>query len=322
MTLSQLAKLANVSISTASKAFSGSREVNEQTRDEIFAVARVNGCFKKFFNAKYPKFVVALICPEVHSRYYAEICFAIQRQLQARNCETCLSIGNFFEQTVVERIEYYEKYSSVDAIVLIDSPIKSTISHELPIVSFGKRCDAANFSIVPNCDEAIGEAIRHCLQCGANTFGFIGERLTETKQTAFENKLAELTGQTYNNGCRLYISEKRFQEGGIEAARAMLEAGTLPDVLMCAYDDMAFGAIRCLADAEIAVPRDLFVIGMDNIPNAEYFCPRLSSVGYDIEYVAEATANGVLSLLSGTACNGYCETIGKFYCRESSILPS
>ena len=40
MTLSKIAKLANVSVSTASKAFSGSAEVNEETREMIFRVAR------------------------------------------------------------------------------------------------------------------------------------------------------------------------------------------------------------------------------------------------------------------------------------------
>ena len=48
MTLSRLAKLANVAVSTASKAFSMSSDINEQTREEIFRVARENGCFKTF----------------------------------------------------------------------------------------------------------------------------------------------------------------------------------------------------------------------------------------------------------------------------------
>ncbi len=46
LTLTKLAKLANVSVSTASKAFSMSSEVNEQTREEIFRIAKEHGCFK------------------------------------------------------------------------------------------------------------------------------------------------------------------------------------------------------------------------------------------------------------------------------------
>ena len=65
ITLSQLAKLAHVSVSTVSKAFSMSEEVNEQTREEVFRIAKEYGCFKKYYKAKYPKTVIAVICPEL-----------------------------------------------------------------------------------------------------------------------------------------------------------------------------------------------------------------------------------------------------------------
>lgn len=61
ITLSKIAKLANVSVSTASKAFSGSTEVNEETREMIFDIAKKNECFKRFYNVKYPELVIAII---------------------------------------------------------------------------------------------------------------------------------------------------------------------------------------------------------------------------------------------------------------------
>ena len=61
MTLTELAKLAHVSTSTASKAFAGSPEVNEQTREMIFEVAKRAGCFKKFCKSDYPGYVIAVI---------------------------------------------------------------------------------------------------------------------------------------------------------------------------------------------------------------------------------------------------------------------
>lgn len=61
LTLSKLAKLSNVSVSTASKAFSMSSEVSDETRQRIFDIANQHGCFKKFFKGKYPHYVVAVI---------------------------------------------------------------------------------------------------------------------------------------------------------------------------------------------------------------------------------------------------------------------
>ena len=67
MTLSKLAKLAHVSVSTASKAFSESPDISSETREMIFSIAKAQGCFKKFYNAKYPKLVIAVIAPEFGS---------------------------------------------------------------------------------------------------------------------------------------------------------------------------------------------------------------------------------------------------------------
>ena len=53
MNLSKLAQLANVSVSTVSKAFSDSKEISEQTKELIFSVAKDNGCFDKYYKPKY-----------------------------------------------------------------------------------------------------------------------------------------------------------------------------------------------------------------------------------------------------------------------------
>ena len=61
ITLSKIAKLSHVSVSTVSQAFSGSSEVNEETRKLIFEIANQQNCFKKYYNAKYDKYVIAVI---------------------------------------------------------------------------------------------------------------------------------------------------------------------------------------------------------------------------------------------------------------------
>ena len=80
MTLSKIAALAHVSVPTVSKAFSMSSEVNEQTREIIFDIAKKHGCFRKYYNAKYPKHVIAVICPEFKSRYYSRVLSLLQEK--------------------------------------------------------------------------------------------------------------------------------------------------------------------------------------------------------------------------------------------------
>ena len=58
MTMNELAKLANVSVSTVSKAFSDADDVSEDTKDLVFAIAKEQGCFGKFYKGKYHKKII------------------------------------------------------------------------------------------------------------------------------------------------------------------------------------------------------------------------------------------------------------------------
>lgn len=242
MTLSKLARLANVAVSTASKAFSMSDDINEQTREEIFRVARENGCLKKFFNAKYPKFVIALICPEVDSRHYSELCRYLQQRLQTRGCEICISSTEFSAAVTADMIEYYEKYSSVDAIILIDPPATVLPPHETPIISLGSRAHNADVTLCLDYMTALKSALTDFKAAGISHIGFIGEPHTVTKLSAFKSAVSEIYGFTEEK--YISVSDLRFEKGGCAAARALYSRGALPEAIICAYDDMALGAMR------------------------------------------------------------------------------
>lgn len=318
MTLSKLARLANVAVSTASKAFSMSDDINEQTREEIFRVARENGCFKKFFNAKYPKFVIALICPEVDSRHYSELCRYLQQRLQTRGCEICISSTEFSAAVTADMIEYYEKYSSVDAIILIDPPATVLPPHETPIISLGSRAHNADVTLCLDYMTALKSALTDFKAAGIAHIGFIGEPRTVTKLSAFKSAVSEIYGFTEEK--YISVSDLRFEKGGCAAARALYSRGTLPEAIICAYDDMALGAMRFFHDNGISVPDDIKVIGMDNILHSEYFVPSLSTIDYMNEEIAKTATESVFELLDGKTPAEIHNFSARLITRESSQI--
>lgn len=318
MTLSKLARLANVAVSTASKAFSMSDDINEQTREEIFRVARENGCFKKFFNAKYPKFVIALICPEVDSRHYSELCRYLQQRLQTRGCEICISSTEFSAAVTADMIEYYEKYSSVDAIILIDPPATVLPPHETPIISLGSRAHNADVTLCLDYMTALKSALTDFKAAGISHIGFIGEPHTVTKLSAFKSAVSEIYGFTEEK--YISVSDLRFEKGGCAAARALYSRGALPEAIICAYDDMALGAMRFFHDNGISVPDDIKVIGMDNILHSEYFVPSLSTIDYMNEEIAKTATESVFELLDGKTSVEIYNFSARLITRESSQI--
>lgn len=318
MTLSKLARLANVAVSTASKAFSMSDDINEQTREEIFRVARENGCFKKFFNAKYPKFVIALICPEVDSRHYSELCRYLQQRLQTRGCEICISSTEFSAAATADMIEYYEKYSSVDAIILIDPPATVLPPHETPIISLGSRAHNADVTLCLDYITALKSALTDFKAAGISHIGFIGEPHTVTKLSAFKSAVSEIYGFTEEK--YISVSDLRFEKGGCAAARALYSRGALPEAIICAYDDMALGAMRFFHDNGISVPDDIKVIGMDNILHSEYFVPSLSTIDYMNEEIAKTATESVFELMDGKTPAEIHNFSARLITRESSQI--
>ncbi len=296
LTLSKIAKLANVSVSTASKAFSMSPEVNSETREMIFNLAKKHGCFKKFFNARYPKLVIAVICPEFESLHYTSQLAKLQIALERRGCEVCVATTQFSSERGRELVDYYSKYARVDGIILLDcAGALSEASRDIPVVCLGHaRGDVPRVEIERR--NAFCEAIEYFISGGVREIGFIGERLTAARERAFKTIMEE-KGLAVNPD---FISVgERFADGAYGAVSRLIERGTVPRALICAYDYLAIGAIKCLADNGYRVPEDVLVLGVDNLPEAEFLNPPLSSIDSNIGEACEAVAEKLYAILMG-----------------------
>ena len=78
MTLTKIARIVGTSVATVSKAFSGSHEISEETRDKIFNVAKELGCFDKYYKAPRNNPLIALMIPEIDSECYGKYAFKIR----------------------------------------------------------------------------------------------------------------------------------------------------------------------------------------------------------------------------------------------------
>lgn len=317
MTLSKIAKLANVSVSTASKAFSGSPEVNEETRQLVFRVAKEQGCFKKFYNAKYQKLVIAVIAPEFRSVYYARYLSHIQVCLQKENCELCVSSTDFSPAKEKELIEYYYKNADVDGIIVIDSEKKITIENvEIPIVYINLPEHAGDTCYVrKNTRAPMEQSIAYLLEKGVQDIGFIGEVLTTGKLQMFRDILLE-NGVTPREDY-IITSTGRFATGGYEAMETLFAGKTLPRAIICAYDYMAIGAIRCIYDHGLSVPEDVAILGMDDISEAKFLNPPLASISACTEEICQTAAEMILRCINGDYSDCRKTVDGVFHLRKS-----
>ena len=298
ITLSKIAQLAHVSVSTASKAFSMSSEVSEQTRNEIFKIAKEYGCFKKFYNAKYPKYVIAVICPEFHGEYYSGIVANLQKYLEELDCEVCVASTNFSDSTEHDLLEYYHHYSNVDGIIVIGGKTLISSTYEIPLVSvLPYYRQPAGVCLHMDYTQALVQIIGQMKVSGVEDIGFIGETRTGVKLEAFHTAM-----EKYGLACNhVIVIEERFEKGGYLGMEQLLQHSDRPQAVICAYDHMAIGAMKRLSEAGLSVPGDMLLAGMDNIPESAYLIPSLTSVDFGNEAICRQAAQNVVDLLNGKA---------------------
>ena len=321
ITLSKIAKEAHVSVSTASKAFSGSPEVNEETRELVFRVAKEFGCFKKFYNAKYPKLVIAVIAPEFSSLHYTRYLSLIQQHLSS--CELCVSTTNFSADCEKDLIDYYYKHSNADGIILIDPIAELPSKMEIPVaVLRGVRSaspPAPQYTTVYiDYRDAVKEALTYLKDRGVTSVGFLGEERTGGKEQLFRTMMDYLSIPL--NPDNMIRIDARFEEGGYEAMNALLKRGTPPRALLCAYDYMAIGAIKSLTDHGYKVPEDVAILGMDDLPEARFLNPPLASVTSSPEERCRLVTDAILRRINGDAVESEIVIPAKFQLRRSFCI--
>lgn len=277
MNLSTIAKLAGVSVSTVSKAFAGSAEISDQTREQIYRIARENGCFDKYIKHKYNKKVVAVICPEMLGGAYPATLATLDRMIAAQGGLMISSATNFSDARKKELFTYYSSYGKVDGIIVIGSAGGLNNSIKIPLVSlFNKGRNSKVDTIQCDVQSAMIQAIECLKQYGHTRIGFAGEHLTMGKVDDYRTAMEEAGLYVRPNDIK--VSAKRFEEAGMEIMEQWLAEKEPPTAIIAAYDNIAMGIVKSIRRKGLRVPEDFSVIGIDDIPLAAYTDTSLSSI--------------------------------------------
>jgi len=278
MTMRELANLANVSVSTVSKAFHDADDISEETRQRVFAVAREHGCYGKFYKGKFHKQIIAVICPELVGSFYTAYIEALQRIIRSHNGIVLVSADHFDPAAQAELLDYYASYLQVDGIIALGLSCNIKKGYDIPIVSVFSAPDPTIDTINLDLETPLREAVCHLRSLGHKQIAFIGEQHTHLKARIFRRVIEEDTPT-------IIESKLRFESAGEDGICQLLEQAPGCTAAICAYDNIALGAIRQLRSLGFKVPEDFSVVGIDNISVSEYTQLPLSTIDTNPEEV-------------------------------------
>jgi len=272
MTEKELARLAGVSPSTVSKAFSDAKDVSESTKEKIFKIAREYGCFGKYHKGKYTKRVIAIICPELISGHYGMLTDTLRTILEKNGCIAVISSFDFNFRKQAELIEYYASYLKVDGIFVFHMYNAPKKGYEIPIIGLYSDGNDGIDEISLDFRTPIKEAIDRLYGLGHRSFAFLGEELTQPKAQYFRAALEDYGDVS----SYVFTSKHRFEQAGEDGVEALMKDFPKVTALVCAYDYIAIGAIKELQNRGLKIPEDVSVLGTDNLSIGRY--TELSSI--------------------------------------------
>lgn len=177
------------------------------------------------------------------------------------------------------------------------------IAEDIPLVTIDVSANAAR-SLVLEVDYAHGidEAVQHLALLGHRRIGFAGgpmPHLTNVRRKdAFLHSVRKIGLPAQNSP--VFVGDHTF-EGGTQAAQHFLYLDPRPTAIVCSNDMMAVGVLRVMAERGIRVPRDMSVVGFDDIHLSEFINPPLTTVRMSRQELALAAYKGLERLWTENA---------------------
>ena len=333
VTSQHVARLAQVSQSAVSRAYTPGASVSTLTRARVMDAARQLGyrpnAIARSLITKRSR-MIAVVMSQLDNQFYPLVLEKLSQRLRSDGYHVLLFITSPDESDgVLAEILQYQ----VDAIIMASTVLSSALARDCaragsPVVLFNRMTKrSANedhpASAVTSDNEAGGRmAARHLVAGGHQRIAYIaGLEQSSTnldRERGFREELALL-------GCRIHaraVGNYSFESAQIAARQLFCSAKGRPDAVFVGSDQMALAVMDVLrVELGLRIPDDVSVVGFDNVPQAAWGAYQLTTIEQPIVAMIEATAQMLRALLHEGAAASAVTVPCKLVVRSSSRKP-
>jgi LacI family transcriptional regulator len=306
ITLKELAGLIGLSPGTVSVVLNNTKRADtipQKTKDKIFEAAKAYGYRPHYFARSLRanrSFTIGVIAAELSDGYCAMILNGIE-SASSQNGYFYLNTSHLHQSDLLVHNSQMLIERQVEGIITIDTQIK--FETNLPIVAVAGHEDIDGVTnVILNHQKAAELGIKHLHSLGHRKIALIkGQDFSSDTKIRYETimKAAAKLGIPIDENLITQLEGiNPSPEVGYTAVNKLLSK-TRDFTAIFAFNDMsAIGAIRALQDAGIEVPKDVSVLGFDNIYFAEFNSPPLTTIRQPLFEMGELAAQTLFKKLS------------------------
>lgn len=306
-----VARLAGVSQSAVSRAFTEGASVSAKTRKKVIEAAEQLGYSPSVIPRimlTHRSSLIAIVSGGMYNPFYAGVVERFAREIQKNGSNVLLfsvDHGEYIDE-IIPLILGYRVDGIISALSIVSQEAaESCAKMNTPVVLFNGKLRNEWVASVCSDNVAGGRDIASLfIRQGAKRFGYVagkkGNMASEDRLAGYAGRLAEqgITNVRITYGDFLY-------EGGYRAARELMSAKQKPDAIFCANDLMAIGALEAIrSEFGLSVPEDVMVAGFDDIPAASWPSMQLTTVRQDAPRMVEEALAVLDRMIDGRQLTG------------------
>jgi LacI family transcriptional regulator len=223
---------------------------------------------------------VGVMVPQVSEGYFTGVMLGVEQYLLQAGF-LYFTVSHLCRPDLVEEYPDLLMNRSVDGFLLVNTELLHKVP--LPVVGISSHIKIPGVTnVVLDHNRAAKMALRHLYDLGHRRIAFMkGHRFVSDSEVRWNAiaSIAQEIGITIRPELCIYLEENSWSPDlGYEPVRQLLTQTRDFTAMFCFNDTAAIGAIRAVEDVGLKCPRDVSVIGFDDIIVAEYYNPRLTTV--------------------------------------------
>jgi LacI family transcriptional regulator len=312
LTIRQIAKLAGVSRSTASRVLNNHPNVSPELREKVQTVIAETGyepdpIARSLSNRRSN--IIGLVIPLAVRSLFEDPFFPRLIQGISQGCNAHdYTLSLFLFHSEEEETKLHQRISRnrlLDGVIVTatrtgDLLIPQLIANRIPFVVHGRHEDSQVSSVDVDNETGAYTAVTHLIRLGRRRIALItGPRDSLAAEDRKKGYLRALRERRVPIDQALTVHSDFTETGSYEAMQCLLAHE--PDAAFVASDNMALGALRALRYAGKRVPDDVALVGFDDMPQAATINPPLTTVRQPIRRTGALAVETLIDILENGA---------------------
>lgn len=305
VTIKDIAKLANVSHTTVSRALNNSPYINEETKVKIKALAKELN-YVPNYSAKslvlLKSYVIGVFFTSISEgtsdTFFHEIVKGINKVIDKEYNLVIRGIDDYQNSHPIDNKNF-------DGIIVVsqskrdDKFIETILEKNIPTVVINRRIEKEGLvNIMSDDTKGAYDAVIYLIKNNHRKIALIeGNKELESSEYRKKGYLKALEDNNIEVNEDYIISGRYELLSGYENMEKLLKLDDRPTAVFCSNDDIGVGAMKAIFDQGLSVPEDISIIGFDDSNFCNYVTPPLTSVRKDSQTMSEYGGKNLLNII-------------------------